>query len=126
MKMDGVFLVGVAGCEICAPTKPVRVAFFQISKIRMNGRNHWAARMEDKRNACCKELGSAAASDLCCELLWEISVDRGEIDSCFLEHTALFKHARATSSSSSSFTRPRVFAKHVSVNLLDSIRDAIL
>src|SRR5262249_15658747 len=121
MKMDGVFLVGVVGCEIGAPTKPVRFAFFQISKIRMYEGNHWAARMKDNRNACGKELGSAAARDLCGELLREISLDRGEIDSCFLEDTALFEHARATSSST--LTRPRVFAKHVSVKLLDSIRD---
>src|SRR5262245_13887191 len=116
MKMDGIFLVGVVRCEIGATTKPVRVAFFEIPKIRMNGGNHWATRMKNKRNACRKELGSAAARNLGGELLRQISVDGGEIDSCFLENAALFKHARATSSSA--FTHPRVFAKHVSVKLL--------
>src|SRR5215471_13875302 len=69
MKMLGVFFVGVIGREICAPAKPVCVTFFKIPKVGMDRGNHRAARMEHKRNACRKELGSAAARDLRGKLL---------------------------------------------------------
>src|SRR6185369_11297847 len=51
MKMCRVFDVGIAGREIGPTAEPLRIAFFEISKIGVNRRNHRASRMKDERHA---------------------------------------------------------------------------
>src|SRR5262249_14221362 len=87
VEVLSILRVGVTRCEIRAAAKPLRVAFFQISKVRMDGGNHRTFWMKDKRDSGREEFRPRAQRNLRGELLRQLSMNGREIDACLLENT---------------------------------------
>src|ERR1700731_2655420 len=75
MEMCGVIGVRVAWCQICSSAEPLSVALLQISKVRVNRRNHGTPRMKYERDACRKKLSSAAERNLGRELFRQVAMN---------------------------------------------------
>src|SRR5262249_25494705 len=124
MKMPGVLCIWIARGEVHASAEPGGITFFEIPEISVNSRYHRILGMEDERDTSRKKFSAAAHRNLCGERFRKVAVHGREVNACFLKDVSILEDS--CSSAATTFTRPVVFTKSISVALLDGDRDFVL
>ena len=89
---DGVLAVEVVRREVCTSAEPDHVALLDAAEVRVGGRDHRRARMQDERHPAGPERG-AGAGHVAGQLGRELAVDVAPVDSRLLEDRAALEHA---------------------------------